>query len=76
VDAILAGEGFFAEPSAAVQIDPPYDFDLDTAADVLIAEALIAAGVMNLAHVSSGPDATGPRHSLPDSSHLNRLETQ
>jgi len=53
VDALLDGEGFFAEPSAAVEIERPYDFDLDTAADVAIAEALIAGGVVRLPHMNS-----------------------
>lgn len=58
VDALLEGEGFFAEPSAAVEIERPYDFDLDTAADVAIAEALIAGGVVRLPHMNSnGNDA-------------------
>jgi CMP-N,N'-diacetyllegionaminic acid synthase len=51
VEALLAGDGFFAEPSAAVEIATPYDFDLDTATDVPIAEALIAAGIVRLPHM-------------------------
>jgi CMP-N,N'-diacetyllegionaminic acid synthase len=51
VDALLAGEGFFATPSVAVEIERPYDFDLDTATDLAIAEALIAAGVAKLPHL-------------------------
>jgi CMP-N,N'-diacetyllegionaminic acid synthase len=51
--ALLAGEGFFAEPSAAVEIAAPYDFDLDTAEDVKIAEALLSGGVVDLPHMRS-----------------------
>jgi CMP-N,N'-diacetyllegionaminic acid synthase len=51
VDALLAGEGFFATPSASVEIEPPYDFDLDTSTDVAVAEALIANGVAKLSHL-------------------------
>lgn len=49
--ALLGGEGFFAEPSAAVEIPAPYDFDLDAAGDVRIAEALLASGAVSLPHM-------------------------
>jgi CMP-N,N'-diacetyllegionaminic acid synthase len=51
--ALLAGEGFFAEPSAAVEIAATYDFDLDTAEDVKVAEALLSGGVVDLPHMRS-----------------------
>lgn len=51
-DALLAGEGFFATPAVGVEIERPYDFDLDTRADVAIAEAMIASGCVELAHMS------------------------
>ena len=51
-DALMAGEDFFAEPSVGVEIAAPYDFDLDVAGDVAIAEALIAAGLVNLSHLN------------------------
>lgn len=51
VEALLAGEGFFAAPSVAVEIEPPYDFDLDTSIDVAVAEALIANGIAKLPHL-------------------------
>lgn len=50
--ALLDGEGFFAEPSVAVEIPAPYDFDLDAPGDVAIAEALILAGVVRLPHMA------------------------
>jgi CMP-N,N'-diacetyllegionaminic acid synthase len=53
VDALLAGEGFFAEPSAAVEIEGSYGFDLDTATDVALAEAMIAGGLVHLPHMES-----------------------
>ena len=52
VGALLAGESFFAEPSAAVEIERPYDFDLDTAADVALAEAMIASCIVQLPHMA------------------------
>src|SRR4029079_17501594 len=52
VEALLAGESFFAEPSAAVEIERPYDFDLDTAADVALAEAMIASRNVQLPHMA------------------------
>jgi len=51
-DALALGD-FFAEPSVAVDIPPPYDFDLDTASDVLVAEALLAAGAIRLPHMNT-----------------------
>jgi CMP-N-acetylneuraminic acid synthetase len=50
--ALLDGEGFFAEPSVAVEIPAPYDFDLDTPGDLATAEALIHEGVVRLPHMS------------------------
>jgi CMP-N-acetylneuraminic acid synthetase len=49
--ALLAGDGFFAEPSAAVEIRRPYDFDLDTHADIGLAEAILTAGLVRLPHL-------------------------
>lgn len=50
--ALLQGEGFFVEPSAAVEIEAPYDFDLDGPGDLRVAEALIAAGAVRLPHMA------------------------
>jgi CMP-N,N'-diacetyllegionaminic acid synthase len=49
--AILSGDSLFARPSAAVIIEPPYDFDLDSALDLRLAEAMIASGLVDLAHL-------------------------
>jgi CMP-N,N'-diacetyllegionaminic acid synthase len=51
VTALLAGEGFFAEPAIGVPIERPYDFDLDTQTDVAIAAALITSGCVRLPHM-------------------------
>ncbi len=51
--ALEAGDGFFAEPSIAVEIPAPYDFDLDTPSDVALAEALLASGAVRLDHMAS-----------------------
>jgi CMP-N,N'-diacetyllegionaminic acid synthase len=51
VAALLAGDGFFAEPSVGTEVERPYDFDLDTAADIALAEALIASGTVRLPHL-------------------------
>lgn len=48
---LLEGGGFFAEPSVAVEIPVPYDFDLDGPGDVAIAEALINSGTVQLPHM-------------------------
>jgi CMP-N-acetylneuraminic acid synthetase len=51
--ALLDGEAFFAEPSVAVEIPTPYDFDLDAPGDVAVAGALVRAGVVHLPHMST-----------------------
>jgi CMP-N-acetylneuraminic acid synthetase len=50
-EAIAAGGPFFAEPSVAVEIPPPYDFDLDAPDDLMVAEALVAHGAVHLPHL-------------------------
>jgi len=50
--ALLEGNGFFAEPSVAVDIPWPYDFDLDGPEDLTVAEALIKSGVVQLPHMT------------------------
>lgn len=51
VSALLANEDFFAVPSVGIEIERPYDFDLDTAADLAVAEALLVRGVVQLPHM-------------------------
>ncbi len=53
-DALLAGEGFYAKPSYGVAISAPYAFDLDQQSDIPMAEAMIAAGLVQLDHLK-GP---------------------
>lgn len=48
--AVMTGESLFAVPSVAYPIESPYDFDLDAAADVKLATALAAAGLVELRH--------------------------
>ena len=52
VDALLRGEGFYAEPAYAEPIDPPYDFDVDGPHDLEAAEALLASGAVRLDHLT------------------------
>lgn len=49
--ALLAGDAFFAKPSLAREIPWPYDLDLDTPQDLRLAEALLAAGLVDLPHM-------------------------
>ncbi len=49
--ALLAGMDFFAEPSAGVAIEWPYNLDLDTPQDLRLAEALLASGLVTLGHL-------------------------
>lgn len=51
VEALLGGADFFAQPSSAVEILPPHDFDLDGPTDIAMAEALIAARAVALEHI-------------------------
>ena len=50
--AILDGDTFFAQPSVATVIPRPYDFDLDGMDDTPLAEAFLAAGLIDLPHLS------------------------
>ena len=59
--ALLEGAGFFADPSVAVEIPAPYDFDLDTPGDLRIAEALIVCGVVRLPHMEAVLARAGER---------------
>jgi CMP-N-acetylneuraminic acid synthetase len=51
-ESLLAGEGFYAKPSYCTSIEPSYAFDLDQQSDIAVAEALIAAKIVNLEHLS------------------------
>lgn len=52
--ALLAGQAFFAKPSIACEIPWPYDLDLDSPADLALAEAMIAAQLVELHHLKAG----------------------
>jgi CMP-N,N'-diacetyllegionaminic acid synthase len=41
--------GFFAAPSVGVPIERPYDMDVDDAADLVVAEALLRSGAVKVA---------------------------
>lgn len=43
--ALMAGADFFAEPSVAVEIAWPYNLDVDSADDLLLASALLQSGI-------------------------------
>jgi CMP-N,N'-diacetyllegionaminic acid synthase len=51
--ALVAGASFFAEPSCYIEIERPYDFDLDCAQDVDLAEALLKSGAVQLPHLQT-----------------------
>lgn len=53
--ALLRGNGFYAAPVTATQVPSPYNFDLDTAADISLAETLLASGLIVLPHMRSTP---------------------
>ena len=49
---LMEGFPFFEPPSEGVEIVAPYDFDVDTQFDLGLAEALLAAGMIQLPHIS------------------------
>jgi CMP-N-acetylneuraminic acid synthetase len=57
---LLDGADFFADPSAAVAIERPYDIDVDTMIDVDIARALLESGQVQLPHVSQPAPRVAP----------------
>lgn len=48
---LLAGGDVFAEPSVGVEIEWPYDINIDYPNDLILANALLAAGLVNLPHI-------------------------
>jgi CMP-N-acetylneuraminic acid synthetase len=52
VAALMSGSDFFAPPSLGVEIEPPYDLDVDSARDLRVAQALLAHGAVRLDHLS------------------------
>lgn len=51
VAGLLAGGDVFAEPTAGVEIERPYDINIDDPEDLVLANALLAAGAVKLPHV-------------------------
>lgn len=51
-EALLAGKHFFAKPSVGVEIQRPYDMDVDGPEDLLIAPMLLDAGLVKLPHMA------------------------
>ena len=52
VNSLLNGSDFATEKSVAALIDRPYDLDVDGLDDFKLAEAILAAGCADLAHLS------------------------
>ncbi|MGH8223653.1 MAG: cytidylyltransferase domain-containing protein [Woeseiaceae bacterium] len=52
VAALLAGGDFFSSPSLGIEIERPYDLDVDGRADLELAEAVISQGLVRLDHLS------------------------
>ena len=53
---LLNGAGFYAEPCVAIEIPPPYQFDLDGPEDLCVAEALLSMGAVKLLHLCGPKD--------------------
>jgi CMP-N-acetylneuraminic acid synthetase len=51
--ALLAGMDFFAEPSVGVQVDWPYNLDVDSPNDLKLAEAMMHVGLIKLDYLQS-----------------------
>jgi len=50
-ESLLDGAGLYAKPTYALPIAAPFAFDLDQQSDIDAAEAMIAAGLVNLDHL-------------------------
>ncbi len=53
VSSLLLGADVFAEPTAAVEIERPYDMNIDDPDDLVMAKALLAAEAVKLPHISA-----------------------
>lgn len=51
VASLLAGGDIFAEPTAGVEIERPYEINIDDPDDLILANALLAAGAVTLPHI-------------------------
>jgi CMP-N-acetylneuraminic acid synthetase len=56
-EALMAGEGLRAEPSIGVDIPHPYGLDVDGPDDLRLAEAILAAGLVELPEILAPRDA-------------------
>jgi len=59
-EALMTETWFFAEPSVAIEIERPYDLDVDGTDDVILAEALITANAVDLPHMADYKFASRP----------------
>lgn len=57
VNVLMEGHSFFEPPSEGVEITAPYDFDVDTESDLVLAEALMVGGVIRLPHIQGLSEA-------------------
>jgi len=53
VAGLLAGGDVFAEPTAGVEIERPYDINIDDPDDLILANALLAAGAVKLPYMNA-----------------------
>jgi len=51
--ALMTGADVFAEPSAGVEIEWPYDVNIDNPQDLLLANILLGSGIVHLPHIRS-----------------------
>lgn len=51
VNGLLAGGDVFAEPTAGVEIERPYDMNIDDPDDLVLANALLSVGAIKLSHM-------------------------
>ncbi len=51
-EALIRGGDFFAVPSVGVPIERPYDLDVDGPSDIVLAEALLSSGAVDLPHLA------------------------
>jgi CMP-N-acetylneuraminic acid synthetase len=58
VSGLLTGGDVFAEPSVGVEIERPYDINIDDPDDLALANALLVARAVKLAHMHAYPGET------------------
>jgi CMP-N-acetylneuraminic acid synthetase len=63
IEALVAGDGFYAKPCHALTIPPQFAFDLDRPEDIAVAEAMLRSGVVDIDHLTRSAASAYANHS-------------